>query len=288
MKDHGVLSRAIAVVLQPDRASFEAEPRLRLFELVRWSLLGGDYEKRKNASGVIYAAAEIACLGDDPVDGFITALRHRQTRMLLQETMSRYDFYHLLAANDHGLRRSMDKKQHGQLRDAVGIAGGMLSIRQAGHSASVSKVIKIAAARTHGVQPFSMRARTSLSSAGRRYKPQLSFLRPLMLEPGLAPLRLERSRTMPPASLISALAERIEDGRARHFLAHAKATAGIIDAPLARLLSDAWAGLPPASPDSLNIRNLTAAEQAKLIKQVRRPASETRKTDRLKPPVVAA
>lgn len=279
------LQHAIFILASPDRASFPAEPRLRLFELTRWALLGGDYSKRKNASGIIYAAAEFACFVEDVREGRRSGTIDDEFTALLRATMSRFTFYDLIRANDRTLATPLSGAELSQLRDARCVHDAMLSIYLCRGKVRPNDVYTLQESclprtKRSGVGRR-LRGKTSLKEMRKRYKSQLAFTS------AMAEFTSEFTRSacrghLRPRALLQLLDEHLGSDRILADLARAKLTLRIIDPALSKDLEACWPSLEPWSLERLSIDRLSAEEQ-NLFKSTRRKASETKKAKRQRP-----
>ena len=270
------LRHAISVLLHPGLAGFKAERKLRLFEVARWVLLGGVYHRRKIASGIVYTAAEIACLGESPVDALRQALEHEDTTALIEATMSRFDFYHLLFVDDRITSSSMSKKMSGQLWDAVEYGLMMLSIGQSRNCTIQEDVLLLRELRV------GVRGRTALKAAAQRYRAQLAFLVALDRSVVTNFLQLHGDKLLLPQQLIMLLDEQLRSESFRPYLSRVKAILELINPGMSECLQEAWPDLPPSNKGELCIR-LLSEEEERHLQRIPRPAKETKKARRQRP-----
>ena len=103
------LAHAIFIILNPEKCSFKSEPRLRLFQLLRWIALGGSYDQRAKESVVIFAAAAMGCKGGASLL-LVTqnSLYSRDVRFILEECRYRDSFYRILTYSQKGIARGLN------------------------------------------------------------------------------------------------------------------------------------------------------------------------------------
>ncbi len=237
---------------------FEAEPELRLFELMRWTYLGGLYRNHQLSSDLVYTAARIACFDRTPTSSLRAASADRELQKLFRDVMQKRHLYDLLRVNNIGLI-SADKEDDLQLQDAADIGKSMVTIHQARGKFVFEDVLVLSEIRAN------MRKRSSLKGANNRYMRQLVFVSAYQSLEYLTFIAPTQKALLRPQELLAILRERIRADVLRTYFSRVECIARVVWPELAAHIQGVWQGLQPLAIEDLGFNPLTDAKRNYLI-----------------------